>query len=345
MKYMTILKLSAFVLISISSLFAKEVIIKIPKVPDVPKVTAQVPRVITIYSDEKSKKMIEDIYAPKRDVVFSDHVAPEKYALKKISPNQEESLVGDLKNGRVPAYLHAPLMSVEDVTKILQEAGFKILSTFKIDKKGSVTSVVFTNKAIEKAAAKKTRGFASSLRLVVDNKNKLISISNPIYIMKAFMQKEYNQKLAEVTLKQIRDGFKDLKDSDEVVKFRVLERFHFMENMPYYQDMKTVAKAKNKTLLKRAKKSKKVVYVQHLKNGSIIVGVKLGKRTSKFVKKIGYQNSGLLPYPVLIEGGKAKILAPQYYIAIMYPTLKMSQFMKIATVPGAIQKDIDKVFR
>ena len=39
------------------------------------------------------------------------------------------------------------------------------------------------------------------------------------------------------------------------------------------------------------------------------------------------------------------MLAPQYYIAVMYPKLKMSQFMKIATVPGAIAKDIDKVFR
>jgi len=118
-----------------------------------------------------------------------------------------------------------------------------------------------------------------------------------------------------------------------------------MENMPYYQDMKVIAQGKNKELLEKAKKSKKVVYEQHLDNGSIVIGVKLGKRTSKFVKKIGYQNSGLLPYPVLIENGKAVILAPQYYIAIMYPMLKMSQFMKIATTPGAIGKDIDKIFR
>ncbi len=109
--------------------------------------------------------------------------------------------------------------------------------------------------------------------------------------------------------------------------------------------MKVIKKGKNKALLAKAQKSKKVVYEQHLSNGSIVLGVQLGKRTSKFVKKTGYENSGLLPYPVLIENGEAKIMAPQYYIAVMYPYLKMSQFMKIATVPGAIVKDMDRIFR
>ncbi len=39
------------------------------------------------------------------------------------------------------------------------------------------------------------------------------------------------------------------------------------------------------------------------------------------------------------------MLDPKYYIAVMYPMLKMSQFMKISTVPGAITKDIGKIFR
>ncbi|WP_455757401.1 hypothetical protein [Sulfurimonas sp.] len=355
MKHTKILKLSTLILISVSSLFAQEnmqsydVIIKIPQVPEVPKATTEIPKVILLDSNNNdiSNKVVKDVheYRKKRKVEFSKNVAPEKYALKPPSKKNDDSLVGEIDNGRVAAYLHAPLMSVEDATQKLQEAGFEILSTFKIDRKGSVSSIVFSNKAIEKAAAKKTRGFASNLRLVVDHKNKLVSISNPIYVMKAFMQKEYNEKLAEDTLKQLRNTFTNVKNSSEIVKFRVLERFHFMENMPYYQDMKLISKGKNKTLLKKAKKSKKVVYEQHLQNGSIIIGVKLGKRTSKFVKKIGYQNAGLLPYPVLIENGEAKILAPQYYIAVMYPMLKMSQFMTIATVPGAIIKDVDKIFR
>lgn len=118
-----------------------------------------------------------------------------------------------------------------------------------------------------------------------------------------------------------------------------------MQGMPKYQDMQTITKGSSKKLLASAKKSKKIVYEQKLSNGATILGVKLSKRTSKFIKKIGYQNAGLLPYPVLIEDGEVKILDPKYYIAVMYPTLKMSQFMTIATVPGAINKDIDRIFR
>lgn len=118
-----------------------------------------------------------------------------------------------------------------------------------------------------------------------------------------------------------------------------------MKNMPYYQDMTKIAVGENKLLLEKAKKSKKIVYEHHLDNGSVIIGVELSSRTSKFVKKTGYQNSGLLPYPVLIENNTAKILAPKYYIAVMYPMLSMSEFMTIATIPGAIEKDCDRVFR
>jgi hypothetical protein len=236
-------------------------------------------------------------------------------------------------------------MTASEVVIKLKSAGFQIITEFKVDKKANVISIVFTNDAIKKAASKNLRGFAGTLRLVVDEKDQLVNISNPIYIMKAFMQKEYDGELAQKTLSQIRSVFPDLKDSQEMVKFLALERFQFMDNMPFYQDMKIIKKAKNEELLKRAKKSKKVIYIERLENGSIVLGVKLGSRTTKFVKKIGFANAGILPYPVLIEDGMAKILAPQYYIAIMYPQLKMSKFMTIATVPGAITKDIDKIFR
>jgi hypothetical protein len=331
----------------LSALHAQEsdyvVNIKIPKVPEVPQITAKVPVVKTDDPNAISNEEILKEILAEKVVIFSDHVAPEFHEKK-----TDEAVViktGDLKNGRVPAYLHCEFLSEEEVKKNLQAAGFKVLKSYVIDKKRKVTSIVFTNKALEDAAAKKDRGFASTLRLSIDKKDKLISISNPIYVMAAFMQKDYDKNLAEKTLAQLRDAFEGLKNSDEIVKFRVLERYQFMEGMPKYEDMVLITKGNNDELLAKAKKSKKVLYEQKLSNGSIILGVELSKRTHKFVKKIGFHNSGLLPYPVLIEGGEAKILDPKYYIAMMYPMLKMSQFMKISTVPGAIGKDIDKIFR
>jgi len=362
MKKTTAICISTFMLLSSNLLHAetkvsqvveapktKIINIKLPKVPEVPKVMAVVPVVKMIVDGKEvsSKKILEEFEEPEEThetvMVFSNRVPPgynnkDKNEVKKAQ-------TGDIENGRVAAYLHTALMSVEDVKANLTKAGFDIVATYKLDKKGKATSIVFTNKAMQTMASKKSRGFASTLRAVVDTKNKITSISNPIYVMKAFMQKEYDNKLATSTLKSLRDNFEGLKNSKEIVKFRVLERFHFMENMPYYQDMKIVGKGTNDALMKKAKKSKKIIYSHKLANGSYTMGVKLGKRTSKFIKKTGYTNAGLLPYPVLIEDGEAKILAPQYYIAVMYPMLKLSQFMKIATVPGAIEKDCDRIFR
>jgi hypothetical protein len=61
-------------------------------------------------------------------------------------------------------------------------------------------------------------------------------------------------------------------------------------------------------------------------------------KTEGFVNKIGADKAILLPYTILIEGGKAYALHPKYYIALSYPLLSMGQFMDISSVPDAIEK-------
>ena len=342
--------LSSLLLLSLpfSFLHAQTVNINIPTVPPVPKVNAKVPEVpkspyINTTGDYKTNAQIVKEATSERKIKFSNHVAP-KLVPVVDSPNKI-ALVGDVKDGQVTAYLHAPYMTTKEVKETLEKNGFTILSTYKVDKKGNAESIAFTNPDIIQLASKKNRGFIASLRVTVDKKNRLISITNPIYIMSAFMQDEYDEKVATDTLKTVRNAFNDIKNSHEELKFAMLKRYQFMAGMPKYGDMQVIKKLPSTTLLKNARKSKKILFEQKLANGSTLLGVKLSKRTSKFIKKTGYQNAGLLPYPVLIENGEAKILDPKYYIAVMYPMLKMSQFMTIATVPGAIQKDIDKIFR
>ena len=326
------------------NLNATTIDIKIPDVPKVPKVEAVVPKV-NVHSSggyKTNKEILEELNKEKI-VHFSNHVAPQY--IEEVSAKDEVIGVGDVKDGKVTAYLHAPMISPDEVVTLLKSAGFTVLATFKVDKKGLATSIVFTNADLIKAASKKNRGFASSLRVTVDKKDNIISITNPIYMLKAFLQDDYNEVLAKATLKKLRDSFTGLKNSDEILKERILSKYQFMAGMPQYQDMQSLKKKTSKQLLASAMKSKKVVYKIDLLDGSTIIGVKLSKRTTKFIKKIGYKNAGLLPYPILIENGEAKILDPKYYIAVMYPMLKMSQFMTISTVPGAINKDTDKVFR
>ncbi|MGB5964169.1 MAG: hypothetical protein WBF77_02885 [Sulfurimonadaceae bacterium] len=362
-KYQSLLLLSTLVCLNSNGFSAdtdsvetKENIINItvPKAPDAPKVQAVVPTVNLIVEGQEVSELkvqpTEEVTPQKEENTSAYGIIdgkrfPPNYYKKDEAKSSEKIEVGEVKNAKIAAYLQGPLISKDEVKSKLEAAGFTLLASYKIDKKGTVTSMVFTDQNISAAAAKESRGFAGSLRLLVDEKNSQISISNPIYVMKAFMQDEYDNELATQTLKRLRDNFDGLQNSKDVVKFIRLPRYKFMNSMPVYEDMKEVASGKNETLLAKARQSKAVIYEQKLSNGSTVIGVKLSKRTSKFVKKTGYQNSELLPYPILIENNKAKILAPKYYIAVMYPLLTMSEFMTIATIPGAIEKDCDKIFR
>ncbi len=328
--------------------------IRVPKAPDTPKVEAAVPTVNLIVEGQSvsvskpvptvQERPYEEKNSSQFGIVAGKRFPP-NYNKKEEVDKRENVGVGEVKNARIAAYLQGPFVPKEEAVSRLEAAGFTLLASYKIDKKGMLTSLIFTDQNISNTAAKEQRGFAGSLRLLVDKSNKQISISNPLYVMKAFMQDEYDEVLALATLKRLRDNFEGLVNSKDVVKYIRLPRYKFMNSMPVYEDMIVVASGTNDELLAKARTSKKIVFEQPLSNGATVLGVQLSKRTNKFVKKIGYQNSELLPYPVLIENGKAKILAPKYYIAVMYPLLSMSEFMTIATIPGAISKDCDRIFR
>ena len=315
------------------------VIIDIPKVPKPVKAL----KVITVGGNAPVKQN-ESLYKPR--AITLKVSTPPKAVSSAVPEEQKDAKVGDVSSSRVSAYLRGGLLSEDEVKKRLEAAGFKVLSASTVDKKGLLTSIVFTNDALTKMADKDNRGFIASLRVLIDQKNKQISITNPLYIAKAFMQDDFDQKSVDPILESLRKAFPDLKNSEDALKFQLLSKYRFMEAMPYYKDMVVVAKGDN--LLEKAKArngGKDIVFIQPISKDRTLIGVKLGKRTSKFIKKIGANNAALLPYPILIENGEAKILDPKYYIAIMYPMLKMSEFMTISTVPGAIQLDCENLFR
>ena len=324
---------------------AKTINITLPKVVETPESEAVVIPAVKVVTDGKEAPAIEYKREDhnRNGIGFSKRIPPED--IEVVDNSAMNSGVGEIKNSRVAAYLRTSSLPRAEVKSKLERAGFSILASYDLEKKGSLTSIVFTDKDMASSAAKENRGFAGTLRLLIDEKNGSMSISNPIYVMKAFMQDDYSNEIARQTLHRLRNEFDGLSDSEDIMKATRLENYQFMMSMPYYEDMLDVASGTNDALLQQARKSKKIIYEQHLSNGSVVLGIGLSKRTSKFVKKIGYQNGGLLPYPVLIENNKAKILAPKYYIAVMYPMLSMSQFMGIATIPGAIEKECDKVFR
>ncbi len=255
---------------------------------------------------------------------------------------------GEVHDGKVSAYLRGALQDLSAVTAALKSGGFEPLGNDVIDAKGELTSVAFTCPTLKKLANRPSRGFAASLRVLIDKKNHQITITNPLYFEKAFLQKEFDEASALKVLKKINAAFSGLKDSKDALAYKDLGHYHFMFAMPYYEDMERVAKGAHDALLAKLKAydgGKHVVFTLPLSKGRTLVGFKLDPKTAGFVQKIGVQNAALLPYPILIENGEARILAPKFYIALSYPLLKMSQFMKIASTPGAIADACKAAFK
>ncbi len=255
------------------------------------------------------------------------------------------STAGNIEKEFISAYLRGPHTTAAQVEADLKNAGFEVLGTHNIDKKGDLTSIIFTCPGLKKMANKKTRGFMGVLKVLVDDVNKQISISNPLYFAKAYLQDDFDKAAAIKVLDKLNQTFEGLTNAKDGMEFDDLSDYHFAMSMPYYEDMESVASGDNAKLVEKAKASGSVVFELSLENGATLLGVKLDKRTTKFAKKIGANNASVIPYTVLIENGEAKVLAPKYNLALHYPLLSMTGFMTIATVPGAIIKDCEKIFQ
>lgn len=299
-----------------------------------------VPQVISVAFGDES-------ISTHRGITFSKRVPPNyiPHRFDKARKSQESTIakIGEVANGKIAAYLRGEFIEVENLKKSLESAGFKVLATAPVNKKEDLISIVFTNDELLSLSDKPIRGFMASLRALVDTKEKTMSITNPLYMAKGFLQGDFDEKTAKKVLVKLVEAFPKLKNSKDSLKFQLLPKYQFMNGMPKYQDMIEVASGSN--LLEKIKENKKVVFTQTLSSGATLIGIQLGKRTRKFTKRIGRNNAAMLPYPILIEDGKAKILDPKFYISYMYPMLTMSEFMTIATVPDAMVKDCEKVFK
>lgn len=242
----------------------------------------------------------------------------------------------------VPTYKIGAYSDLESVKSKLASAGFEVVGTKATD---AGTTVLFTNAKMKAMANKPSRGLAAVGRILVDDERKQISIANPVYFGKAFMQKEYSHATSAAVLESLEKAFGPLKDSNDKWDFAGLSDYHFMVGMPYYDDMSVVGEGTTADLVAKAQKAKGTTAVVKLSDDRYVAFVDMDRRTNGFVKKIGTQNGQLLPWAVLIEDGQAKALSAKYFIAISYPLLTMSEFMTIATVPGAVEVDLKKIFK
>lgn len=248
--------------------------------------------------------------------------------------------------GEMNTYFQGAYIDADTATKKLEAAGFEVIANYKSIKKAK--TIVFTCPSLKKEAAKPGRAYVAAMRMFVDEKAQTISVTNPVYFGKAYMQKDYNHAVFSAVAGKINAAFPGLTNSPDKMEYDELADFHFTIGMPYYEEQEVVGEGSNADLLVKAKgykKGKKLIFELKLSETSTLLGYALGSGTTRFPKKIGRANAGLLPWTISIEDGKAKILRGEYYIALNYPLLDMGGFMGIMSTPDSVIKDLTKPFK
>ena len=246
-----------------------------------------------------------------------------------------------LQANDISAYYDAPYADEKQVQSKLEESGFNVLATYSPAKKDYLKVLIFTNKELTTMASKKTRGFAAIQRVLVNTQAKTVRVTNPGYWLRGFMQKEFTAGSDKNIQDAIAKALGTLTPSKDVIAEKDLATYQYAISMPYYQDMLEIKTGEG--LAEKIKKKK--LFELSLDNGSKLVGIIMSKNSEKFIETIGENNALVLPYTMLIEDGKAYALHAKFYLAMSYPLLILTEFMKISSVPVAIERKLKKSFK
>jgi len=240
---------------------------------------------------------------------------------------------------KLTAYYTSNPQTVEKLKFKLEINGFDILAVDEIFKNKTVIS--FTNEALQN-----TNSFLSVLHISV-SKDVEIRVQNPSYFGAAFLQDKFKYGQFTKTLKALESTLGEMYEAKDKLGLSNLANYHFMLGMPHFNDMIVVARGND--IVERVTETnttKHISYVLKLPNGSTLVGHKLDPHTYDYLKKIKAQkNAQIFPYEVMIKDEKAVMLSPKYYLALSLPLLSMTDFLKIASAPDEIEKDIRVVYK
>ena len=291
---------------------------------------------------EKIKKLESELAGYRNGMPKAVTIATEAEETQVVE-SPEELGTKLVLSGETPEYLTtyyaANPQSLDGLQEKLKANGFTVLAATSIlDGK---TVMTITNDELQK-----TNTLLATLHILVNGEHE-VRVQNPSYFGAAYLQDKYKYGQFSATLKALQAALGDMYEVNDKFELDDLAKYQFMFGMPYLDDTITVAEGDD--LLEKVKgknASKYVAYTLKLPNGTIIVGHKLKSGTKQFLKKIKVErNANILPYESMIKGKKAVILDPKYYLALSLPLLHMSDFMKIASAPEEIKKDIERAYK
>jgi len=253
--------------------------------------------------------------------------------------------------------------TTKQVKNALQEKGFEILGEYHVENNKNLKVIVYSRKDLQQTVLKvKDRGaLAAALKvgLKANGANTNISYLNPAYLFNAYLGGAYTKH--ESALKKVNNDVKSAlsplgkinKGFGGSLSVKDLRKYHYKMMMPYFTDpvelkefnsfeegVKTIeknlaAKKGNTNLVYKLKFSSEKVAVY----GVALLDAATGE--GNFLPIIGESHLAAMPYEIILQGKTATILHGRYRLAVHWPELTMSTFMKIMSTPGDIEKTLE----
>ena len=261
-------------------------------------------------------------------------------------------LTASLIDNQTSSYEYATYKNSSAVKSALKTNGLTVIGEYDAMQDKNYHIIVYTCPTLKKDASKENRAFAAVQKVLINNNDKELVLTNPEYFLHAFMQDDFmqddfNEDHAKRVNKKLSMAFGTLKDSEDGLDDDDIADYHFMIAMPYYEDMIEVAQGTDLEKRLEANAANKIVF--KIDTGkALLYGIAMQgeKGEAYFINEIkGKKSSAFLPYMIMIEDNKAKILHPKYYLAIAYPNLSMGEFMSIQNTPGDIEEYMTKLFK
>ncbi len=239
---------------------------------------------------------------------------------------------------QLSAYYTAPKQKIELLINKFQSNGFSVLATTKILEKYNIITI--TNTELQN-----TNSYMATLQVNVNDKE--IRIQNPSYLAAAYLGKNYHYGQFQNTIDALKRVLGTLNGGFQKADFSTLATYSFMYGLPQKEDTLTIKKSRRLIeKISSPRVSQYIAYTLVLPNGSILVGHKLRKKTTKFLEELAQlKNAQILPYESMIIGNEATMMNPKYYLALSLPMLSLQEFMKIASVPDQIYRNIKKAYK
>ena len=245
------------------------------------------------------------------------------------------------------------------VKNALAEKGFTVIGEYTPGGNKNLHVIAYTRDDLQTATFKvEDRGALASILKIGLKKNEdkiAVSMLNPMYLFYAYLRDETDQHLSQ--LKAVTDDVKfamktignDFTGFGGEEKIDDLKKYHYMAFMPYFDDpvdlnsfasfdegLKTI----RKNLAAKKGNTLKVYELVRPDAKVAIFGVGLmdaEEGESSFLPVIGEENIAAMPYEIILSDTKATMLHGKFRIALHWPELSMSQFMKISSTPGDIE--------